>query len=356
MFISHIISDEPRGGDLDKPDPRARPPEALKTVYKKYQTIKGSSLDSESDIFDASSGNYAGFEVRPAASAGTRMPDELVEVVARFLQDYAPADPSPAPSCYEHPHLPGLLVFSNLLSAPVQIALLDRLLHRDVSNPLHLNNLGLHYHVPNPTDSTSRPLSFFSPAASDLRLTPIDPSQHKPLTVKDLLDRKLRWITLGGQYDWTAKAYPSDVPPPFPPDIADLIHGVFPAIKPEAAILNLYNPGHTLSLHRDVSEECQRPLVSISLGCDGLFIAGLSSEDEGQTRMATMRLRSGDVVVMSGEARYAWHGVPKVLSGTCPDWLEDWPSIDGERGGEYKAWKGWMKGKRINLNVRQMRD
>lgn len=73
-----------------------------------------------------------------------------------------------------------------------------------------------------------------------------------------------------------------------------------------------------------------------------------------------LRIRSGDAIYMTQESRYAWHGVPKVLKGTCPDYLENWPaehdgSEDGE-GSKYVEWAGWMKNKRINLNVRQMRD
>ncbi|KAG7147497.1 Alpha-ketoglutarate-dependent dioxygenase abh1 like protein [Verticillium longisporum] len=65
-----------------------------------------------------------------------------------------------------------------------------------------------------------------------------------------------------------------------------------------------------------------------------------------------LRLRSGDAIYMTQEARFAWHGVPKVLKGTCPEWLQDWPAEEGK----YEGWKGWMKNKRINLNVRQMRE
>ena len=92
-----------------------------------------------------------------------------------------------------------------------------------------------------------------------------------------------------------------------------------------------------------------------SLGCDGIFIAGLDEVDEqGKPRVAAMRLKSGDAVLMSGMSRYAWHGVPKILEGTCPRWMEDWPCFDKDHGAVYDRWKGWMKGKRINLNVRQM--
>jgi len=172
------------------------------------------------------------------------------------------------------------------------------------------------------------------------------------------MNKKLRWMTLGGQYDWTAKAYPSTPPPVFPLDIASLIEGLFPAMKAQAAIFNLYSPGDTLSLHRDISEQCNQPLVSLSLGCDGIFVVGLGgAEDDksdAEAKAVTVRLRSGDAVVMSGQARTAWHSVPQVVAGTCPKWMEDWPCTSDES--EYTDWKGWMKSKRINLNVRQMWD
>ena len=173
---------------------------------------------------------------------------------------------------------------------------------------------------------------------------------HKPLDMWRVLTKKLRWITLGGQYDWTEKAYPSEIPPEFPRDIAQLIKDLFPEIEPQAAIVNVYSPGDTLSLHRDVSEEVNRGLVSISLGCDALFVIGLRDDDSGNIRDMVLRLRSGDALYMSEASRFAWHGVPKIIPGTCPDYLADWPA------NEYSHWRGWMENKRINLNVRQMRE
>lgn len=190
---------------------------------------------------------------------------------------------------------------------------------------------------------------------------PKDPNIHKALSIKQVLDKKLRWVTLGGQYDWTNKVYPEEKPPDFPRDIADLIEGVFPEMKAQAAIVNLYSPGDTLSLHRDVSEEADRGLASISLGCDCLFVVGLGNQiknNESQTtqdssRYMVLRLRSGDAVYMSKESRFAWHGVPKIISNTCPDYLADWPADDT---GEFEDWRGWMSNKRINLNVRQINE
>lgn len=191
---------------------------------------------------------------------------------------------------------------------------------------------------------------------------PHDPSVHKTLTTSQFLNKKLRWTTLGGQYDWTNKQYPDSPPPAFPPDIKNLIDKCFPRMRAEAAICNLYSPGDTLSLHRDVSEECAAPLVSISLGCEAIFVCGLEG---GENRVVAIRLRSGDAVIMSGESRHAWHGVPKVLEGTCPESLQSWPgeaslssihaqSENGRQRNDFGQWRGWMSGKRVNLNVRQM--
>lgn len=242
----------------------------------------------------------------------------------------------------------GLYVYPALLPREIQSHLLSVLLHRDLSNPTHQTNVHMHYNVPYPRSKKEDMTSYFDVPAASLEISPKYPDVHKPITTGQFLNRKLRWMTLGGQYDWTRKVYPNGPPPAFPQDIKVLLEKVFP-MKAEAAIVNLYSPGDTLSLHRDVSEECDQPLASISLGCDGIFVIGLGGDSEDAApRVATLRLRSGDAVLMSGESRYAWHSVPRVVEGSCPDYLQDWP------GNEYPTWAGWMSGKRINLNVRQM--
>lgn len=95
--------------------------------------------------------------------------------------------------------------------------------------------------------------------------------------------------------------------------------------------------------------------MSVSLGCDGIFVIGTSDSASGEEEVVVLRLRSGSAVYMSGESRFAWHGVPQIVAGTCPRHLEDWPARHGG-GNEYEEWKGWMRGKRVNLNVRQMYD
>lgn len=246
----------------------------------------------------------------------------------------------------------GLIVVPCLLPAIVQLSLLDRLLHRDLSNPDHTTNLDIHYDIPElaPGHEVNEQscISWFD-LDQQYQLEPKDPGVHKSLTMKQVLEKKLRWVTLGGQYDWTNKVYPHEKPPAFPQDIADLVRSVFAGIEPQAAILNFYSPGDTLSLHRDVSEECARGLVSISIGCDALFL--VANADASQSTV--IRLRSGDAILMSGKSRYAWHAVPKVLAGTCNPELSNWPAEQSDR---YASWRGWLANRRINLNVRQMRE
>ena len=264
----------------------------------------------------------------------------------------------------------GLLILPALIPERAQQELLSKLLHRDLANQDHQTNVHLHHVLPyqatNPRDSslsTAENASFFnlSPISSEMFL-PIDDANHRALSVSQFLNRKLRWMTLGGQYNWTEKKYPMESVPSFPEDIAGFIHHLFPTMKPEAAILNVYTPGDTLSIHRDVSEESDNDLVSISLGCDGIFVVGLDSGQCGEPRCVSLRLHSGDAVVMSGPARFAWHGVPQVIRNSCPLSLRDWPAIGDDeiinRVAErpYEAWRGWMSNKRVNLNIRQMQD
>jgi len=102
---------------------------------------------------------------------------------------------------------------------------------RDLSNPLHQTNLHLHYHIPYPNCETSSFFGYHEP--EKVLLYPKDPKVHKPLTVVQMMRKKLRWMTLGGQYDWTRKVYPEmdtkearNLVAPFPHDTATLIHSI----------------------------------------------------------------------------------------------------------------------------------
>ncbi|KAI0553187.1 hypothetical protein F4679DRAFT_580857 [Xylaria curta] len=222
-------------------------------------------------------------------------------------------------------------------------------------------NMHLHFDLPYRDGDDTATRSFFSYAPeSPARFMPKDPQVHKPLSIKQVLERRLSWVTLGGQYNWSDREYPNQLPPEFPKDIAGFLQTLFPETIAQAAIVNFYTPGDTMMMHRDVSEQTDKGLVSLSIGCDALFMIapnqyGKLAEDEdansAKKQYLLLRLRSGDAIYMSQESRYAWHGVPKVLKGTCPEFLQDWPAEDGN----FEDWKGWMRNKRINLNVRQIK-
>ncbi len=160
---------------------------------------------------------------------------------------------------------------------------------------------------------------------------------------------------------------------PFPADIARLVTGLFKnAFKPESGVVLIYGSKDYMPVHRDVSEECERGLASFSFGCDGLFILSRENnrlngegavdgennlDEEREMEMLVLRVRSGDCVWMGGETRWCWHAMPKVMAGTCPNWLEHWPvekHDSGKGGKEYQKWKGYMRSKRVNISCRQV--
>ena len=88
----------------------------------------------------------------------------------------------------------------------------------------------------------------------------------------------------------------------------------FSGFEPDACLINRYAPGAKLSLHQDKDEQdFAAPVVSLSLGETGLFrVGGLKRSDPTNS----VRLSSGDAVVLGGEGRLAFHGVDRILPGT----------------------------------------
>ena len=69
-----------------------------------------------------------------------------------------------------------------------------------------------------------------------------------------------------------------------------------------------------MGMHQDKDEaNFSWPVVSVSLGDDGLFRIG-NTERGGKTE--SIWLTSGDVVVMGGDARLTHHGVDKIRFGS----------------------------------------
>jgi len=83
---------------------------------------------------------------------------------------------------------------------------------------------------------------------------------------------------------------------------------------PEACLINYYGPTAKMGLHQDRDEaDFSAPVVSLSLGDSCLFRVGGGKRSD-PTR--SFRLNSGDVLVLAGEARLAFHGVDRIYAQT----------------------------------------
>jgi DNA oxidative demethylase len=90
----------------------------------------------------------------------------------------------------------------------------------------------------------------------------------------------------------------------------------FPQFRPDACLINRYEPGAKLSLHQDKNErDFDAPIVSVSLGIPAVFLFG-GMERGDKTRR--VQLTHGDVVVWGGPARLRYHGVMPLKQGHHP--------------------------------------
>lgn len=131
-------------------------------------------------------------------------------------------------------------------------------------------------------------------------------------------------MTAAGRYGWItdragyryAPQHPSGRPwPAIPPSILAVWQGVTGLERrPDCCLVNFYGEGARMGLHQDRDEaDFGWPVVSISLGDEAVFRVGQVARG-GPTR--SLRLRSGDVLVLGGEARLAHHGIDRVLFGS----------------------------------------
>lgn len=90
----------------------------------------------------------------------------------------------------------------------------------------------------------------------------------------------------------------------------------FANFRPDACLINRYEPGARLALHQDEDErDHDAPVVSVSLGLPAVFLFG-GARREDRTR--PVLLLHGDVVVWGGESRLWFHGVRPVKEGGHP--------------------------------------
>jgi len=146
---------------------------------------------------------------------------------------------------------------------------------------------------------------FFSP----------DTPYGKPMSVK---------MTSAGKYGWysdrTGYRYAQTHPdgsswPRIPDSILEVWHQVSGSDRePQSCLVNFYGEGARMGMHQDRDEaDFFQPVVSISLGDEGLFRIGNTTRG-GKTE--SLWLKSGDVMVMGGDARLTYHGIDRIKFGS----------------------------------------
>jgi alkylated DNA repair protein (DNA oxidative demethylase) len=152
--------------------------------------------------------------------------------------------------------------------------------------------------------AVARAAPFFQP------LTP----WGRPMSVRMTSAGRYGWYTDRQGYRYVDR-HPSGVAwPPVPATALALWRElVSEARMPDCCLVNHYRATARMGMHRDADEaDFGWPVLSISLGDPGVFrIGGTERSDP----TVSILLESGDVVVMGGEARLAYHGIDRIRFG-----------------------------------------
>ena len=145
---------------------------------------------------------------------------------------------------------------------------------------------------------------------------PVMPRTGRPFTVRMTNLGPLGWVSDRAGYRYQATQPETGRPWPAIPDALLALWRAVSGYRhdPQACLVNFYNGGAKMGLHRDEDEEdLAAPVLSVSLGDTAVFRIG-GPERGGKTE--TLKLASGDVLVMGGASRLCYHGIDRVLAGT----------------------------------------
>ena len=146
--------------------------------------------------------------------------------------------------------------------------------------------------------------------------TPRMPKSGRPFTVRMSNCGPLGWVSDQTGYRYQPTHPETGMPWPEMPARLTAVWDRLAryAAAPEACLINFYSANARMGLHQDRDEQdFEAPVVSISLGDTCLFrVGGRNRSDPSRT----LRLGSGDVVILEGEARLNFHGVDRIYPGT----------------------------------------
>ncbi|GHF33935.1 alpha-ketoglutarate-dependent dioxygenase AlkB family protein [Seohaeicola zhoushanensis] len=142
-----------------------------------------------------------------------------------------------------------------------------------------------------------------------------DTPYGKPMSVRMTSAGRFGWYSDRTGYRYVDR-HPSGMPwPAIPPQVLDLWEQVTGLTRtPDCCLVNFYGEGARMGLHQDKDEaDFSWPVLSISLGDEGLFRVGGTRRSD-PTR--SIWLKSGDVALLGGAARLAYHGVDRIRFGS----------------------------------------
>jgi alkylated DNA repair protein (DNA oxidative demethylase) len=137
----------------------------------------------------------------------------------------------------------------------------------------------------------------------------------RPMSVRMTAAGALGWTSGPAGYAYAPLCPATGRPwPPIPPQALAVWRAVagWPQ-DPDSLLVNWYGADARMGLHRDADEaDLGAPVVSVSLGDPAQFRVG-GLRRGGPT--ASLWLESGDVAVLAGAARLAYHGVDRIRFG-----------------------------------------
>lgn len=191
---------------------------------------------------------------------------------------------------------------------------MENRVNSNISPSLEVRGVAIHQGLVDPPQQAALVADLRDVARAAPLFSPMTP-YGRPMKVR---------MTSAGRYGWYSDrrgyryvpTHPSGTPwPPIPTAVLDIWQQVTGLERqPDCCLINFYGEDTRMGLHQDKDEaDFSYPVVSISLGDEGLFRIGNSTRG-GSTE--SLWLRSGDVVVMGGDARLVYHGIDRIRFGS----------------------------------------
>ena len=145
---------------------------------------------------------------------------------------------------------------------------------------------------------------------------PTTPRWNRPFSVRMSNLGALGWVSDTRGYRYQPDHPDTRLPwPSIPVELLRIWHDLTSLPDPpDACLVNLYRGNARMGLHQDKDElDLTLPVLSVSLGDEAVFrIGGLKRSDP----TSSLRLCSGDLCLLGGKARLAYHGIDRILPGS----------------------------------------